>query len=128
MKKSLFLFITFIYLIPSIGFGIDLHWCGKKVHFVSINSTHEKRCACKQKMKPGCCKDKYISFKLSSYHKQVANYQFPSNNSFNQLLNFPVFSFIFLPAFCQDINFKQYHSPPFKIKPPVYLILHTFLI
>ena len=117
-----------LYLLPAIGFSLDLHKCGKKIRVVSINAAHENKCPCGSKMPLNCCKDVHISLKLSENQKNSSQIIIPGNIFFKHIsyfVSFLVFDFS-SPLFVFD--FTNYHAPPFKSKQPVYLTNNVFII
>ena len=57
MKKIAIILLTAFYLLPAIGFSINIHWCADKISSVKINALSKNEgCACGSKMsRKGCC-------------------------------------------------------------------------
>jgi hypothetical protein len=68
MKKVAAIFLTILYLIPSIGFSMDLHFCGSNVTEVSIQKSLDKDCVC-GKSSSKCCKEIHLEVKLDASQK-----------------------------------------------------------
>ena len=128
LKRLIILFFVFAYLVPAIGFSVDVHWCGKSVRVVDLNSVHQARSPCKTNMPKGCCKDKHILMKLTDAHKN-----FTSVNNLKSFTSVKVQGPIFINSLISDFpifvfDFSKYHAPPFKSKEPPYLTNSTFRI
>jgi hypothetical protein len=128
VKKPAIILLCLLYILPAIGFSMDLHWCGKSVKLVTFDSAHEKKCPCSKKMSSSCCKDVHVSIKLSDNQKNASRVIAPSND-FVKHFNFAICLFVSLPASqVEAFDFADYHAPPFKSKQPVYLANSVFLI
>ena len=76
MLRKVAILLIFIYLIPNLGFGINLHWCGKHLASFSINSTSQLGCSCEEldeldfstPESDDCCKEEFAFFKLNTTH------------------------------------------------------------
>lgn len=74
MKKILCALLLTAYLIPAIGVGINLHWCGHVLFAFSMSADDHANCMCTQfkaegdNSKSDCCKDDYVYYKLSQQH------------------------------------------------------------
>lgn len=67
MKRYSAMFMTKVYLITALGFTLNLHFCGKVLAGVSLNSpakTCEQPSAAKK-----CCKEKQIDLKVKDAHQ-----------------------------------------------------------
>jgi len=69
MKKVAATFLTILYLIPSIGFSMDLHFCGSSVTEVSIQKSLDKKCVCGKMSNSKCCKEVHVEVKLDASQK-----------------------------------------------------------
>ena len=128
LKKNLVILFAFIYLIPAIGFSIDLHWCGKKVKIVYVNSSHESRCPCGTNMPFGCCKDVHLTLKIVDAQKSTDQIIVPCSVDFKQICTYVVPSIVEPFSKIVAFDFSNYHAPPFKSKTPVYLTNSIFRI
>ncbi|MFN0187522.1 MAG: HYC_CC_PP family protein [Bacteroidia bacterium] len=74
MKKFCIVLLLVSYLVPAVGVGVNLHWCGHILFAVSMDSDAHQDCLCTQfkevgsDSKPDCCKDDYVYYKLSQQH------------------------------------------------------------
>ena len=128
MRKLVNILLVVFYLIPVIGFSVDLHKCGKKIRVVSINASHETKCPCGSEMPFGCCKDFHVSVKLTDNQKTTSQLYIPKNNFVKQLSTIYSFSVLVPPSQVIVFDFVNYHAPPFKSKQPVYLTNSIFRI
>ncbi|MGB4775174.1 MAG: hypothetical protein WBP45_08380 [Daejeonella sp.] len=79
-KRIAVLSFLLVYLSTSAGFAINLHFCGKRLAKVQINSSKQSAC-CKNKAtsKPyKCCKDQNINIKISDEQQVIAKSEAPS--------------------------------------------------
>jgi hypothetical protein len=121
MKKIIVILLTFLYLIPAIGFSIDVHWCGSKIQAVSIQTSHKKQCPCRMEMPKGCCKDLHQVIKLTDNQCLASTLSVPNNNfiiHFTNVSHLPLkLSFTQVKIF----DFSNYHAPPGASELPLYL-------
>ncbi|MBK9639674.1 MAG: hypothetical protein IPO63_18445 [Bacteroidetes bacterium] len=74
MRKFCIVLLLVSYLVPAIGVGVNLHWCGHVLYAFSMNSDEHQNCLCTQFNEEGedaksdCCKDDYAYYKLSQQH------------------------------------------------------------
>jgi hypothetical protein len=122
MRKLLSAFLIFIYILPAVGFSMDVHWCGKKLKVVAFDSPHEKKCPCNKEMPSGCCKDSHVSVKLSDNQKTTTQLNAPHNSFVKKINPLVSFSVPTLESHAVAFDFTKYHAPPFKSKLPVYLV------
>ena len=128
MRKLLSALLIFLYILPAVGFSMDIHWCGKKLKLVAFDSPHEKKCPCKKEMPSGCCKDAHVSVKLADNQK-IPTQLTISNKSFIKIFKaFISFSVPTLKSHALAFDFTRYHAPPYKSKLPVYLANSIFRI
>ena len=73
MKKIAAIFLVFLYLIPSVGFSMDLHFCGGNVTGVSIQKALDKDCVCGKKASSKCCKEVHVEVKLDDSQKVASS-------------------------------------------------------
>ena len=93
MRKFCIVLLLVSYIIPAIGVGVNLHWCGHVLFAISMDSDAHQGCFCAQfkevgdETKSDCCKDDYVYYKLSQQHTVSYIY------NFNQFNNSPVIIF-----------------------------------
>lgn len=76
MLRKVAILLTIIYLVPNLGLGVNLHWCGKHLASFSINSCDELGCSCEEfedqvsslPDSDDCCKEEFTFFKLNTTH------------------------------------------------------------
>ena len=126
MKKLSLIVLAFLYLIPSIGFSVNAHYCGNKLASISLKAS-DATCACgSKKTKKNCCKNKTITVKISD--TQQASHQI--------VIDFKTFQFQPLLVVAEELNFQNVtvvstfynHHPPDDIKQPLYILNRVFKI
>lgn len=76
MLRKVAVLLIFIYLIPNLGLGVNLHWCGKHLASFSINSCDDLGCSCEEfeelentfSDEDDCCKEEFAFLKLNTTH------------------------------------------------------------
>lgn len=65
LKRCLLIPLLVLYLIPTTGLSLTVHFCGDRVTSFTVSAGQEDDCACGAgQMKKGCCKDKNLSLKV----------------------------------------------------------------
>jgi hypothetical protein len=90
--------LLLLYVSGTAGLAISLHFCGKKISNIQVNSSAKKSCCGKVKEDMKCCKDKHIQIKVSDEHASVAQLKVPQTN--------------FLYLLPQSINYIQVRAVP----------------
>jgi hypothetical protein len=121
MARIFIILFAGFYLLISTGINVSAHWCGKKIRLVSIASSHEKKCPCGTKMRPGCCKDVHAYFKITDNQKISSQVVLPVNSFAKALTTVAFQKSEKLFAQVEVFDISNYHAPPFKTKLPVYL-------
>jgi hypothetical protein len=128
MKKIAIILFVFLYLLPAIGFSIDVHFCGNKIQTVNVETINRNLCSCGSKMPKGCCRDIHTVIKLTDNQNPSSSTDVIFNNFAKQLANS---AFLHLGVISDGFSifiFPNYHAPPEINKPPVYLANCTFRI
>ncbi len=127
MKKFKAILLLFLFVITNSGMAISIHWCGGKLSSVDFFSCSKNKCACgKKAMKPGCCKDKKVQFKVKDDLVKSNTVVFKVSPP---MLAISAQQFTIVPKVCfQYSAIDFYHPPPFKPKAPIYLLDRVFLI
>lgn len=105
MKKFLSIFILSAYLIPAIGIGVNLHWCGNILFSFSMSSDDHTTCMCepfktaKDASASDCCKDDYVYYKLSLQHTSAPVF---TMKQFGQFMDVSLMNKIPLISFSND--------------------------
>ncbi|MBK7966542.1 MAG: hypothetical protein IPK10_15545 [Bacteroidetes bacterium] len=134
MRKILCTLLLTAYLIPAIGVGINLHWCGHILFAFSMSSDDHTNCMCAQfkevgdNSKSDCCKDDYVYYKLSQQHTsssiQCLTY-FDKSMSGYASIQYPSFRFIdFVDRKCSLV--KSMYSK--DERPPDITLLSVFRV
>jgi hypothetical protein len=112
LKRSGALLLTLLYTVTVFGYALNLHYCGKLLASVKINSTSEN-CMPLSSKKMKCCNDKQIEVKVKDAH-QTASFNFLSKTFVFDLPK--LFSGSLLPV--QQVPVKKLlyaaspHAPP----------------
>lgn len=126
MKRLITIFLVCFYLLPAIGFSINIHWCCNKISSISFGTPTPNKCkACKATK--NCCKDVHLVIKITDnqygssalvIHENHPDWNIPIINevAFSNLTQKSVF------------DFSSYHAPPYKSKQPVYLANSVFRV
>ncbi len=127
MKRIAVIIVTFFYLIPVVGFSINLHWCGNNLTLVKIGTPFNTTCgSCQKGMHRSCCKNIQLLIKFND------NQNKPAVASQSIINCFKIFAQSSVQLFANGssvtLSFYTYHSPPFKSKLPVYITNNIFRI
>ena len=128
MKRIAVIFFALFYLLPAVGFSINVHWCGGKVSSVAIEVIGNGKCACGKEMKKGCCKDIKTIVKLTDNQKNTTQLTVPQNNQVKQLSELSITTQQILYPQVIVLNLTNYHAPPSNCKSSVYLSNCVFRI
>ena len=127
MRRIVIILFTVIYILPAIGFSINVHWCGNKVSSITIETTQKNKCACGKKMKQGCCKDTHTLIKLTDNQKVASTLTIPSSNPTEiNVFIIPKTGLFFSQPKISGCTSD--HAPPYISKQPVYLSCNVFRI
>ncbi|MCG3165034.1 MAG: hypothetical protein POELPBGB_00794 [Bacteroidia bacterium] len=128
MKRISIIFIMFLYLIPSIGFSVTVHYCGGKI--ASVSFFNEKgKCGCgNKKMKKDCCKDETTIYQLDNEQQKIqqCSFNFQQTKEFQPALNIneqTTYQSTFNPT-----TFYNCAHPPDEVKHPLYIQHRAFRI
>lgn len=129
MRKIAVILLFILYLTPTFGVNITVHYCGGEFSSLTFGTTAKNKCACgSKKMKKNCCKDKIFSFQVhdDQLKTKVVNISIPKIFNFQVVLpkDFQ-FNYQYFPLFTQEGNFQHL---PNNEKPPLYILNQVFLI
>jgi hypothetical protein len=127
MKRFALLLFAFLYLMPAVGFSINVHWCGKKINAVTIGHLKADNCPCGKKMKRNCCSDFHTFVKLDDSHKAASVVSAAASN-LTQPAALGTFGVIQSNTLLRSFILYQQYSPPISCGPPVYLSCRNFRI
>ncbi len=130
MKKVAAIFLVFLYLIPSIGFSMDLHFCGSSVTNLSIQKKLDKDCICAKKSAKNCCKEIHLEVKLDVSQKAASTLEVSKKVSEIKLFINNIFSSELFTSSSQKNSFIYYdplRSSSLQ-KHPVYLTNSLLLL
>lgn len=129
MKKALAVILFFLYVIPSMGINISVHYCSGKFSSVSIGSNYVSKCGCgSKKMKKECCQDQQFSFNIKYEQYKPSEIDFDFFKSFTSCpLAFIAYSCSFQPLVGGNSSYNAYH-PPTQLKQSLYILNQVFRI
>jgi hypothetical protein len=62
MKRLFAIFFCFVYLVPTLGISLNLHYCGETLTAISLFNIGDKNCCCgEEEESDDCCKDKSVN-------------------------------------------------------------------
>ncbi|MBA3704789.1 MAG: hypothetical protein H0W84_02490 [Bacteroidetes bacterium] len=129
MKKITIILLMAIYLVPSVGFSVNAHYCGGKLASVSLDFLKTKKCKCgNKKMNPNCCKTKTFSLKINDSQKQTPQLTFDFNKNFKIQPEFAIVSTNTFQTVVILNTFLNNHHPPDQPKQEFYLLNQVFRI
>ncbi|MBP2284262.1 hypothetical protein H4V97_002580 [Flavobacterium sp. CG_23.5] len=87
IKKCTSLFLAFLLLVSNVGLAFNVHYCGKEIASVSLNTivSQQSDKGCCEKIvakKDSCCKDKVVNFQKKSDNATAKAFSFDSHFSF----------------------------------------------
>lgn len=112
-RRLAILIFLLLYLGTSVGFAMDLHFCGTRLAVVQINASVKKAC-CKQEKKKAvnkCCKNKRVEVKVSEQSKTVSLSKVPSAAGFDLFL-LPVSELRITALPVTQLAIFSYRGPP----------------
>lgn len=129
MKSIFVTILLFLYLIPTFGINVTVHYCGGKISNIAFGTVTKDTCACgSKKMKKNCCEDKTFSFEVDDDQAKTQE----SILTFSKSLTFEAFlpqsfeySYICFPLL---ISTDYFHHPPNYVKQQLYILNQVFRI
>jgi hypothetical protein len=127
MKKIAVIVLVVFYLIPVVGFSINLHWCGNSLTSVKIGTPFSTQYgSCQKGMQRSCCKNKSILIKFNDNQNKPATVLQSKINCVKVFAQSSMQLFTVVASIA--IPFYTYHAPPFKSKLPGYLSNNVFRV
>lgn len=127
VKKIVLSIITFLYILLSIGFSMDVHYCmGKRVgiDFFKVDDGKCGKCGMPED-ETGCCSNQHSFYKIVDSHKHISPLFF-SNLSFEVVVPRLYETVTFNPLVCRAIepvkDIPDIFSPPIFIRNCVFRI------
>ncbi len=129
MKKFVITILLFLYLIPTFGINVTVHYCGGNISSIAFGAVNKDKCACgSNKMKKNCCEDKTFSFEVDDDQTRTQE----SVLTFTYSLVFDItlpqsfeFSYTSFPVLASS---DYFHHPSNYVKPPLYILNQVFRI
>ena len=118
-----------LYLIPTFGVNVTVHYCCGKIASVSFGSSTQKLCACgSKKMKKNCCQNKKLSFSVKNdqLKSQVVAFASPKSIGVHDVLSHPQPFENRIYSLCLEEDFI--HPPPDNLKQSLYILNKTIRI
>lgn len=130
MKRITVILLMFLYLLPTTGIVVSLHYCGDSIASVSFNPFHTKhKCSCgSKKMAKDCCKDKTTIIKLDNEQKNTQQVlcTIVKEKNFQPAISTKIIVDYHAPLLSDVFNHNTH--PPDEIKHPLYIQHRTFRI
>ena len=129
MKKIIVTLLLILYLIPTSGINLSVHYCGGKISSIYFGTITTDKCACgSKKMKKNCCQDKNFSFQVDDEQIKATTSKLSFAKSFNLQIPFlHTFEFGYNPYFSITTT-DYFHFHPNYIKQPLYILNQVFRI
>ena len=129
MKKFVVTILLLLYLIPTFGINVTVHYCGGVISSVSFGAVATDKCACgSKKMKKNCCQDKKFSFEGDDDQSktQIVAITFFKFCDIQAVLPKTFqFDYQYFPLIAAE---NYFHHPPNSVKPPLYILHQVFRI
>ena len=98
LKRLSVVVLVMLYSVTVFGFSLDVHYCGKLLTSVEINS-HAKDCGMAIGGKMKCCKEKQIKVKVKDVHQVAPTTESPKSFSVDLPAIIYEYRFLFDPKF-----------------------------
>lgn len=129
MKKFVVTLLLLLYLIPTFGVNVAVHYCGGEISSIFFGSTTADKCACgSKKMKKNCCRDKNFSFEVDDDQSKTQVVDISFLESFNIQAVLPK-AFLFDSQYISLVTEEDYfYHPPNNVKQSLYILHQVFRI
>lgn len=118
MKRIIAIVVSVFYLLPTIGYSIDIQWCCNKISGISFSPVKAAKCnVCATPRH--CCKHKHIVVKLKDTQHGSLPFKVSSNVLMIGFMPVPIELFSLKKAGL--FNPQNYRPPPCYYGLPVYL-------
>lgn len=125
MRRIIAILISIFYLIPTIGYSIDIHWCGNRIAKVSFYSSKETSCGtCATPKK--CCKTTHIVVKLKD--SQYGSTSLKINPKILYQWSTLIERHLPMTIGHNNLVYLLYRPPPLLQKEPIYLTTKVFRV
>lgn len=130
MMKRIFLYLmVLIYVIPTVGMSMTMHYCGGELSSIELGFTNTKSCGCSVKSeKKGCCDDKTVTIKSDTKHQKTNEAKVPK-------IKFEWSSPVLCASFDyqallveESVNTKSIYYPPPLYKSQLFILYNVFRI
>lgn len=129
MKKTVILFLTFIYLVVASGMAFNFHFCKGKINSVSLafGQKHEGCCGKKKMTKKKCCDEKIAILKINDTQYSSTSLKTPTTSVKTIDACFAQFNFNLSKSLETKI-ISSVHAPPDIYQNPIYLQYRILII
>ncbi len=127
MKRTAIIFLTVIYLLSLVGFGIDRFYCCGRLASVALTYAQSDNTGKETGKKNNCCKHEKQSFKVKDSHVNAPDFVF-------SVLSYAILpvqhnrAAAALPAEQAITTNYQANAPPGKHETPIYILHCTYRI
>jgi hypothetical protein len=129
MKKLVVTILLLLYLIPTFGVNVTVHYCGGKFSTLTFGTSAKNKCACgSKKMKKNCCEDKTLSYEVDDDQAKTQECLLNFSNSFNLDVALPLSFELCDVCFPTIVSEYYFHHPPNNVKLPLYILNQVFRI
>lgn len=129
MKLFVITILLFLYLIPTYGINVTVHYCGGKFSSLNFDTSAKSKCICgSKKMKTNCCDDKTFSYEIDDEQAKTQEYLLTFSNSFNRDIDLRSSFELCYVGFPIIVSEYYFHHPPKNVKPPLYILNQAFRI
>lgn len=127
-KKHISILLAFFLLVSNVGLAFNVHYCGKEIASVSLNTivSQQTEKGCCEKIvakKDSCCKDKIVNFQKKSDNATIKAFSFDTH-----------FSFLIQEwqtiIFSSNKNFKSTHTTSYYCdahSPPLFKLFSQYI-
>jgi len=125
MKRFIAILVVLLYLIPSIGYSIDIQWCCNKISGISFSPIKPAKCGiCATPKK--CCKHTHTVVKLKDNQHSSSQVKI-ALNAVNHI-TIPISSLVFTYVSLNSSCLVKYRPPPLTGTTPIYLTTGVFKV
>jgi hypothetical protein len=129
MRKFVVTLLLLLYMIPTFGVNVTVHYCGGEFASLTFGTSEKNKCACgSKKMKKNCCEDKTFSYEVDDEQAKAQECLLAFSNSVNIDFALPSpieFCYSYFPSIETEYYF---HHPPNFVKQPLYILNQVFRI
>ena len=120
IKRIAVLSLLLVYICTTVGFALNLHFCGTKISNIGINQSSQKPCCSKEtETKPDkCCKDKQVKIKILDQQQTIQTAKIPAVSNLDLFIIPEGLSTITSNPFL-SVSRLNYRGPPVRSNIPL---------